>query len=84
VTNPSRSALFSFGSWPLTQLLLISLESSSEHCDSSEETADALAFPPSYRTCVGLEGPEAARTESAHALEMTMHWSRTLFDWYTR
>jgi len=42
----------------------------------------ALVFPSSYRTCVDLNGAEAARTESAHALEMTMHWSRTLFDWY--
>jgi hypothetical protein len=44
----------------------------------------ALVFPSNYRTCVDLEGAEAAKNESGHALEMTMHWSRTLFDWYTQ
>ncbi|MCJ1305305.1 hypothetical protein MMC08_008119 [Hypocenomyce scalaris] len=45
----------------------------------------ALVFPSIYRTCVDLEGPEVAKTEfRQHALEMTMHWSRTLYDWYTR
>lgn len=45
----------------------------------------ALVFPSIYRTCVDLEGSEVARTESRqHALEMTVHWSRTLYDWYTR
>lgn len=43
-----------------------------------------LVFPSNYRTCVDLEGSEIAKTESRqHALEMTMHWSHTLFNWYT-
>jgi hypothetical protein len=42
----------------------------------------ALVIPSNYRTCRDLDGPEAAKVEPAHALEMTMHWSRTLFDWY--
>ncbi len=45
----------------------------------------ALVFPSLYRTYVDLEGPEVAETESpVIALEMTMHWSRTLYDWYTQ
>ena len=45
----------------------------------------ALVFPSIYRTCVDLEGPEVAKNEAGqHALEMTMHWSRTLYDWYTQ
>jgi len=43
----------------------------------------ALVFPSLYRTRVDLGGAEAARTEPGFVLEMTMHWSRTLFDWYS-
>jgi hypothetical protein len=44
----------------------------------------ALVFPSNYRTCIDLEGVEAAKVEAYHAIEMSMHWSRALFDWYTR
>ena len=42
----------------------------------------ALVFPSSYRTCLDNEGPEVARTEPGHAMEMTMHWSRTMYEWF--
>ena len=42
----------------------------------------ALVFPSNYRTCLDNEGQDIARSEM-HALEMTIHWSRTLYDWYT-
>jgi hypothetical protein len=42
----------------------------------------ALVFPSNYRTGVDLQGADATRTEAYHKVEMTMHWSRTLFDWY--
>ncbi|KAH8803057.1 hypothetical protein F5884DRAFT_494832 [Xylogone sp. PMI_703] len=43
----------------------------------------ALVFPSNYRTVLDNEGPEVVRTEiRQQALELTMHWSRTLYDWY--
>ncbi|KIV78375.1 hypothetical protein PV11_10097 [Exophiala sideris] len=42
----------------------------------------ALTFPSIYRTTIDNEGQQAARDDPAHVLEMTMHWSRTLYDWY--
>ncbi|KAF4624939.1 hypothetical protein G7Y89_g13230 [Cudoniella acicularis] len=44
----------------------------------------ALVFPSSYRTGVDNEGAEAAKADPMHALEMTVHWSRTLYDWYAQ
>jgi len=45
----------------------------------------ALAFPSIYRTCVDNEGIEAAKAQvTVHSLEMTLHWSRTLYDWYKK
>lgn len=45
----------------------------------------AMAFPSAYRTSVDNEGVEAARSQRAiHKLEMTLHWSRTLYDWFLR
>jgi hypothetical protein len=41
-------------------------------------------FPSNYRTLFDLHGAEAAKNEAYHAIEMTMHWSRTLYDWYTK
>jgi hypothetical protein len=42
----------------------------------------ALVFPSNYRTARDLEGPEAAKVDPAHDIEMTLHWSRALFDYY--
>ena len=45
----------------------------------------ALAFPSSYRTCIDNEGIEAAKAQGGiHTLEMTLHWSRSLYDWYAK
>jgi len=45
----------------------------------------ALAFPSSYRTCIDNEDVESAKAQAiVHSLEMTLHWSRTLYDWYTK
>lgn len=44
----------------------------------------ALTFPSIYRTTMDNEGREAARDDPAHVLEMTVHWSRTLYDWYSQ
>ncbi|KIX08913.1 uncharacterized protein Z518_03570 [Rhinocladiella mackenziei CBS 650.93] len=41
-----------------------------------------LTFPSIYRTTVDNEGRQAARDDPVHTLEMTMHWSRVLYDWY--
>ncbi|KAF2810312.1 uncharacterized protein BDZ99DRAFT_570901 [Mytilinidion resinicola] len=44
----------------------------------------ALAFPSCYRTSVDNEGAEAARSQHAvNQVEMSVHWSRALYDWYT-
>lgn len=43
----------------------------------------ALVFPSNYRTLFDLHGAEAAKNEAYHAIEMTMRWSRGLYDWYT-
>jgi hypothetical protein len=44
----------------------------------------ALAFPSHYRTFIDNDGVEATKTEGAQlALIMTLHWTRTLYDWYT-
>jgi hypothetical protein len=43
----------------------------------------ALVFPSNYRTLFDLGGAEAAQNEAYHVIEMTMHWSRALYDWYT-
>ena len=40
----------------------------------------ALAFPSLYRTIIDIEGAEAAKAEPI----MTLHWTRTLYDWYTQ
>lgn len=42
----------------------------------------ALVFPSNYRTLFDLHGAEAAK-EAYHAIEMTMRWSRNLYEWYT-
>lgn len=42
----------------------------------------ALVFPSNYGTLFDLHGAEAARNEAYHAIEMTMRWSRNLYDWY--
>ncbi|EXJ86374.1 hypothetical protein A1O3_03325 [Capronia epimyces CBS 606.96] len=42
----------------------------------------ALTFPSIYRTTIDNEGRQAARDDPAHVLEMTVHWSRSLYDWY--
>lgn len=45
----------------------------------------ALVFPSHYRTIRDTEGAEVAGTEESYmALNMTMHWSRTPYDWYTQ
>ena len=45
----------------------------------------ALVFPSNYRTYVDNEGEEAVKNEAnLQALEMTYHWTRTLYDWYTQ
>jgi hypothetical protein len=43
----------------------------------------ALVFPSHYRRGVDLLGAEAAGSDTYHSIEMTMHWSRALFEWYT-
>ncbi|KAG9235735.1 hypothetical protein BJ875DRAFT_528212 [Amylocarpus encephaloides] len=42
----------------------------------------ALAFPSDYRTSVDLNGAEFARDRKGWELDMTLKWSRTLYDWY--
>jgi hypothetical protein len=43
----------------------------------------ALVFPSHYRTIIDNEGAEAVPTEEAeHSLIMTLHWTRTLYDFY--
>jgi len=43
----------------------------------------ALVFPSVYRTLLDLEGPEYAEAqESVFRLELTLHWTRSLYDWY--
>ncbi|KAE9367517.1 hypothetical protein N431DRAFT_561474 [Stipitochalara longipes BDJ] len=43
----------------------------------------ALVFPSNYRTQVDNNGKESVKNESKMlALEMTMHWTRTLYEWY--
>lgn len=45
----------------------------------------ALVFPSHYRTMRDLEGVEAAKTADARlTLIMTLHWTRTLYDWYSQ
>lgn len=45
----------------------------------------ALVFPSIYRTAVDNQGLEIVKADSGiHALEMTLHWSRTLYDWFSR
>lgn len=45
----------------------------------------AMSFPSAYRTSVDNEGAEAARSQQTiHKLEMTLHWSRVLYDWFAR
>lgn len=44
----------------------------------------ALVFPSTYRTTIDLNSVEKAKTDPFHLTEMTMHWSRTLYDWYCR
>lgn len=45
----------------------------------------ALVFPSIYRTTLENEGSEVAKIElRQQALEMTMHWSRSLYDWYSQ
>lgn len=45
----------------------------------------ALVFPSRYRTVLDLSGREAGSTEeTGFALTMTMHWSRTLYEWYEK
>ncbi|KAH8682788.1 hypothetical protein BGZ60DRAFT_398738 [Tricladium varicosporioides] len=42
----------------------------------------ALVFPSMYRTTIDLNSAEKAKSDPFHHTEMTMHWSRTLYDWY--
>ena len=43
----------------------------------------ALVFPSLYRTSLDLQGAEVARTDLAvQKLEMTVHWTRVIYDWY--
>lgn len=42
----------------------------------------ALVFPSHYRTIIDSEGVEAG--EKKLPLVMTLHWTRTLYDWYTQ
>ena len=44
----------------------------------------ALAFPSHYRTIIDTEGAEAAKAEAPHSATMTLHWTRTLYDWYAQ
>ena len=45
----------------------------------------ALIFPSHYRTYIDMEGIEAAQTQEAElSLIMTLHWTRTLYEWYTQ
>jgi len=45
----------------------------------------ALVFPSLYRTAVDLQGAEAAKGDEAYQkLEMTLRWSRRLYEWYVR
>ncbi|KAK4982813.1 hypothetical protein LTR66_009082 [Elasticomyces elasticus] len=45
----------------------------------------ALVFPSHYRTIIQNENVEAAEAgEAQKALVMTLHWSRSLYDWYTQ
>lgn len=45
----------------------------------------ALAFPSCYRTSIDNEGAEAASAQQAvNKVEMSVHWSRTLYDWYSQ
>jgi hypothetical protein len=43
----------------------------------------ALVFPSNYRTGIDLQGAEAAKSDPYLSIEMTMRWSRALFEWYT-
>jgi hypothetical protein len=44
----------------------------------------ALVFPSNYRTYVDNNGKENVKEdEKLLTLEMTMYWTRTLYDWYT-
>jgi hypothetical protein len=42
----------------------------------------ALMFPSLYRTSVDNEGAEHARNDPMHPLEMTLHWTRSLYEWF--
>ena len=42
----------------------------------------ALVFPSNYRACRDNEGQEAAKVDPGHTVEMTIYWSRSLYDWY--
>lgn len=45
----------------------------------------ALVFPSAYRTLLDIRGVDAAKAEMQSgglALEMTLRWSRGLYDWY--
>ncbi|TKA65160.1 hypothetical protein B0A49_13018 [Cryomyces minteri] len=45
----------------------------------------ALVFPSRYRAMVDIEGAESAKAADAQfAMEMTLHWTRALFDWYAQ
>ncbi|MCJ1296426.1 hypothetical protein MMC34_007992 [Xylographa carneopallida] len=43
----------------------------------------ALMFPSHYRTIVDTLGEEAAHAECECSEIMTLHWTRTLYDWYS-
>ncbi|MCJ1383415.1 hypothetical protein MMC17_006529 [Xylographa soralifera] len=43
----------------------------------------ALMFPSHYRTIIDNSGVEAAHAEGERSEIMTLHWARTLYDWYT-
>ena len=42
----------------------------------------AISFPSFFRTSVDLQGFEKAMEDAASALDMTLHWTRSLYDWY--
>lgn len=44
----------------------------------------ALVFPSMYRTDLNLQGAGVKKSEVMRNLEMTMRWSRILYDWYTQ
>lgn len=45
----------------------------------------ALAFPSFYRTILDLDGEDAVNSEEERIVSgMTLHWTRTLYDWYVQ